>query len=88
MLYKFKSKSTGDLIMLQPDGRRVLQIIGKDASPGGVGESGIILPEQMPDAIAALEAAIAQDEADKAAATAAALAAHKKFHCDCAPRLS
>lgn len=77
MLYKFKSKSTGDLIMLQPNGRRVLQIIGKDPSASGAGESGIILPEQMPAAIAALEVAIAQEEVNKAAAIAAALEAHE-----------
>ena len=57
MLYKFKSKASGDLIMLEPNGRRVLEIIGKDA-----GSKGIVLPEQMPAAIAALEAAIAQEE--------------------------
>ena len=57
MLYKFKSKTTGDLIMLEPNGRRVLEIIGKEA-----GLKGIILPEQMPAAIAALEAAVALEE--------------------------
>ncbi len=31
MLYKFKSKAAGDVIMLEPNGRRVLEIIGKDA---------------------------------------------------------
>ena len=66
MLYKFKSKSTGDVIMLQPNGQRVLEIIGKDTQTG----TGIILPAQMPAAIAALEAAIAQEEADRAAAVA------------------
>ena len=54
MLYKFKSKAAGDLIMLEPNGRRVLEIIGKDAAP-----KGIIQPEQMQGAISALEAAIA-----------------------------
>jgi hypothetical protein len=63
MLYKFKSKAAGDLIMLEPNGRRVLEIIGKDASP-----TGIILPEQMPAAIAALDAAIAREEAELKAA--------------------
>ena len=58
MLYKFKSKNTGDVIMLEPNGRRILQIIGKDAGP-----TGIILPGQMPAAIAALQAAIALEEA-------------------------
>lgn len=57
MLYKFKSKAAGDVIMLEANGRRVLEIIGKDAGP-----QGIILPEQMPAAIAALHAAIALEE--------------------------
>ena len=76
MLYKFKSKTTGDLIMLQPNGRRVLEIIGKDtqADTGSTGDRGILLPEQMPAAIAALEAAIVQEETDQKAALAAALA--------------
>lgn len=62
MLYKFKSKAAGDLIMLEPNGRRVLDIIGKEPQA-----KGIILPEQMPAAIAALEAAIAREEADQKA---------------------
>jgi hypothetical protein len=66
MLFKFKSKATGDLIMLEPNGRRVLQIIGKDPS-----STGIILPAQMPDALAALENAIANEEATIAEAKAA-----------------
>ena len=57
MLYKFKSKNAGDVIMLEPNGRRILEIIGKDA-----GATGIILPEQMMAAIAAIEAAIALEE--------------------------
>lgn len=73
MLYKFKSKSTGDLIMLEPNGRRMLDIIGKDTQPG-TGDKGILLPEQMPAAIAALEAAVAKEEADRKAALAQALA--------------
>lgn len=60
MLYKFKSKAAGDLIMLEPNGRKMLEIIGKDAGP-----TGIILPEQMPAAIASLEAAIAREEAEQ-----------------------
>jgi hypothetical protein len=58
MLYKFKSKATGDLIMLEPNGRQVLEIIGKDPAA-----KGIILPEEMPGAIQALEAAVARDDA-------------------------
>ena len=62
MLYKFKSKAAGDLIMLEPNGRRVLEIIGKDAGPKGIIELG-----QMPAAISALDAAIAKEEADQKA---------------------
>jgi hypothetical protein len=62
MLYKFKSKAAGDLIMLEPNGRRVLEIIGKDAGP-----KGIILPEEMRPAIAAIESAIAREEAEQKA---------------------
>lgn len=57
MLYTFKSPAAGNLIMLQPNGARVLQIIGKDPGPKGV-----VLPEQMPAAILALEAAITLED--------------------------
>ena len=63
MLYKFKSKAAGDLIMLEPNGRRVLQVIGKDPAP-----KGIIQPAEMPGAIRALEDAIAQEDAEHKAA--------------------
>lgn len=58
MLYKFKSKATGDLIMLEPNGRRVLEIIGKTPGPQGV-----ILPGQMASAMSALTQAVAAEEA-------------------------
>lgn len=58
MLYKFKSRSAPDLIMLEPHGRQILQIVGK--TPG---TSGIITAAQIPGAMAALEAAVAADEA-------------------------
>lgn len=58
MLYKFKSKATSDLIMLGPDAQRLLKLMGSDAGP-----KGIFTVEQQPEAIAALDAAIAQDEA-------------------------
>ena len=64
MLYKFKSRATADLIMLEPIGRRVLQILGKDADQA----QGIITVEQIPAAIAALQKAVAQEEAAAAAA--------------------
>ena len=62
MLYTFKSSAAGNLIMLQPNGQRVLEIIGKDADP-----QGIITPEQMPAAIAALETAVTQEAASQQA---------------------
>ncbi len=61
MLYIFKSKAAGDVIMLQPNGEHILQIIGKDPGP-----KGIVLPQQMPAAIAALEQAIAQGQSAQA----------------------
>jgi hypothetical protein len=68
MLYKFKSKAAGDVIMLQPNGQQVLHIIGNDAEP-----KGIIQPAQMAGAIAALNAAIAQEDSDRQAAIDLAL---------------
>ena len=45
--------------MLQPNAERLLEIIGK----GGT-TKGILLPEQMAAAVAALELALAKDDAD------------------------
>lgn len=63
MLYKFKSQATADLILLEPQGKQFLQLIGKAIEP-----KGIIEPQHMPAAIAALQVAIAQQEADQQAA--------------------
>ena len=60
MLYRFKSKNMGDVIMLEPNGRLMLEIIGK--APGA---KGIIFPEDMPAAIQAIEAAIKREELNK-----------------------
>ncbi len=62
MLYKFKSKAAGDVIMLEPHGRRLLQIIGKEPGPRG-----IIQPAEMAAALAALERAVVEDEARRRA---------------------
>ncbi len=60
MLYKFKSQADSDLFMNQGPAERILAIIGKPAGP-----QGIIEPDEMARAIAALEAAVAaQGEAD------------------------
>lgn len=58
-LYRFKSRETGDLVMLQPSGRRILEILGKD--PDG---AGILLASEMPGAMKALRAAASAEEAD------------------------
>ena len=68
MLYRFKSRAAADLIMLEANGRRVLQIVGKYTDEG----RGILQPPEMPAAIAALEAAIAQEEAERRTAEAQA----------------
>jgi hypothetical protein len=57
MIYKFRSKAAGDLIMLGPNGDELLRIMGKDPAP-----EGIIEPVAMSQAIAALQAAVAADE--------------------------
>jgi hypothetical protein len=58
MLYKFKSKATGDLIMLEPQGKQILKLIGKEP-----GLKGIILPSEMLRAIDALHAAVEREAA-------------------------
>lgn len=59
MLYRFKSKATGDVVMLEKNGKQLLEILGKD--PSG---PGIILTEQMPAAIDALHAAVFEEECE------------------------
>jgi hypothetical protein len=57
MIYKFKSKATGDTIMLGPQGDQLLRLIGRDPAPRG-----IIEPAAMPAAIVALQLAVAEDD--------------------------
>ncbi|MDZ7921974.1 DUF1840 domain-containing protein [Rhodoferax sp.] len=78
MLYKFKSKVSSDVIMLEPNGRQILQIWGKFEE--GAPAKGILLPEDMPAAKAALEAAIAQEEAQRAQAALEAQASGEDTH--------
>lgn len=58
MIYKFKSKAAGDVIMLAKSGDEVLRSIGKEPAA-----QGIIEAAAMPDAMRRVEAAIAADEA-------------------------
>ncbi|WP_137919151.1 DUF1840 domain-containing protein [Hydrogenophaga sp. 2FB] len=57
-IFRFKSRETADLVMLQAHGKRMLEIVGKDPSGPGV-----IQPSQMPAAVDAIHAAVAYDEA-------------------------
>ncbi len=75
MLYKFKSKNAADVIMLQTHAQHVLQIIGKH-SAAQAQPKGILLPEQMPQALQALQAAIDYEDAARQAALDQARADH------------
>ena len=59
-IYRFKSRETGDLVMLRPHGKRLLEILGKDPESPGV-----LLPEDIPRAIEAIRAAVVAEEAEQ-----------------------
>ena len=67
-IYKFKSKVTGDLIMLAPQGDRLLQLLGREPVAKGIFEVAA-----MPGLLQRLEAALAED-GDEAAAVGEAAA--------------
>jgi hypothetical protein len=56
-MYRFKSKADGDLIMMAPVGDQILRIVGREPAPRGIIEA-----TTLPQAIAALEQAIAAAE--------------------------
>ena len=58
MIYKFRSKAAGDVIMLQPHGDQLLRLIGREPSA-----KGIIEVADMAGAIEALQNAAAQSDA-------------------------
>lgn len=64
MIYKFKSAAAGDLIMLSPQGDQLLRILGREPAPKGIFE-----PGDMPGLLVTLQAAIAAESPDPAAAT-------------------
>ena len=57
MLYKFKSKADGDVIMLEENAEQVLRILGREPAA-----KGILEVASMPAATAAIEAAVAEEE--------------------------
>jgi hypothetical protein len=58
VIYKFKSKGAGDVIMLGASGDQILRLVGREPAP-----KGIIEVKDMPAAIASLERAVAAEEA-------------------------
>ena len=58
MIYKFRSDAGADIIMMGPDGDKVLRLIGKEPAARG-----IIEVDAMPAAIAAMERAILTEKA-------------------------
>ncbi len=60
MIYEFKCRATGTVVMTQQIAEHMLGIIGKEPAAKGV-----ILPAQMPEAIRALEAAVELDREEE-----------------------
>jgi hypothetical protein len=56
-MYRFKSKADGDLLMMDPVGDQILRIVGREPAA-----KGIIEVDALPQAIRALEEAIAAAE--------------------------
>jgi hypothetical protein len=79
-MYKFKSQAAADVLMLTPQGDRLLGLLGREPS-----RQGILEVADMPAALAALASAIAAEEAlavsgadalaDRTAASSASVAA-------------
>jgi hypothetical protein len=65
MIYKFKSKAAGDVIMLGPNGDELLRLLGREPAA-----KGIIEPAAMPAALVTLQEAASADDAARAAAGA------------------
>jgi DNA-directed RNA polymerase sigma subunit (sigma70/sigma32) len=61
MIYKFKSKAAGDLVMTQPVGDELLRLMGKEPAA-----KGIIEVAQMAANMAALEQAVRADDVARA----------------------
>ena len=69
MLYKFKSKAAGDVIMLAANGDAVLRLLGRDPAAQGIFEV-----DAMAGLIATLQQAVAADDAARQAKAVAAAA--------------
>lgn len=71
MIYKFKSKACGDVIMLGPQGDQLLRLLNREPAQKGIFEAG-----EMAAMVAQLKASIAAAEQASAAPQAGAQAAH------------
>lgn len=60
MMYVFKSKADGDLIMMEAVGDQILRILGRAPA-----KRGIIEVDALPGAISTLQQAIAEAEAER-----------------------
>ena len=60
MLIVFKSKAAGDVMMFGDIAYTLMEIMGKSPGP-----KGIVTVEQLPEAIARLKEAVAQDKTEK-----------------------
>ena len=69
MLYKFKSKAAGDVVMLEETAHQVLRILGREPQA-----KGILEVAAMPAATAAIEAAVEEEEQARREAQAEAAA--------------
>ncbi len=74
MIYKFKSKASGDIIMMGPTGDALMRALGRSPAP-----KGIIEPADMAAAMAAIEQAVLADEAARAEAEREAAARGEKL---------
>lgn len=59
MLITFKSRASGDVIMLENSGRQMLSLLGKDPDDN----KGIVSVDQLPGAIASVKKAVEDDKA-------------------------
>jgi len=59
MTYRFKSRKVADVVMIGANGDHLMRLLGREPSARGA-----IDPADMPAAIAALERAVVEDEAD------------------------
>lgn len=73
MIYKFKSKATADLVMLEPTGQQILSLIGKS------GTQGIVTVSEQMSAVSAIEAAVTAEETQRKEAEAEAAKEGRKL---------